>query len=125
MQCYRLNMGNGNPVIEALRAALESKRQEIEQLEAAIRKYEAEEANAHRNKPKRFRKSTGLRPDSIPSLVQATLNAGSGPMSAAELSEALKANGRDVDSSTLAASISRYVGRIFRRNEEGKYQLVR
>ena len=46
-------------------------------------------------------------------------------MSAADLSAALQAKGKTIDSSQLAASISRYVGKIFRRDEEGRYLLVR
>jgi hypothetical protein len=46
-------------------------------------------------------------------------------MSAADLSEALKAKGKTVDSNMVAASVNRYIGTIFRRNEEGKYLLVR
>jgi hypothetical protein len=114
----------GNPVIEALKAALESKRHEIEQLEDAIRQFEAEEKNGV--KPRRFRRLTGFKPDSIPFHVNAVLNASStGPLSAAEISEALKARGKDVDSGMISASISRYVDKVFRRNEEGKYFLVR
>lgn len=114
-----------NPVLEILRAGLEAKKKEIAKLEEAIRRYEAEEAASNGAKPKRFRKATGFKPGSIPSLVYALINSGNGPMSASELSEALKAQGKDVDSSQLAASISRYVGKVFRRDEEGKYLLVR
>lgn len=115
-----------NPVLEILRAGLEAKKREVAKLEEAIRRYEVEEATANNGgKPKRFRKATGFKPGSIPSLVYAVINSGNGPMSASELSEALKAQGKDVDSSQLAASISRYVGRVFRRDEEGKYLLVR
>ena len=116
----------GNPVIEALKAALELKKQETLTLEAAIRKAEAEETNASRNpKPKRFRKATGFKSNSIPYHINAILQATTVPMSAADLSEALKAKGKTVDSNMVAASINRYIGTIFRRNEEGKYLLVR
>jgi hypothetical protein len=116
----------GNPVIEALRAALELKKQEILTLESAIRKAEQEELSSSRNpKPKRFRKATGFKSDSIPYHINAILNATHAPLSASDLSEALKAKGKTVDSNMVAASINRYIGTIFRRNEEGKYLLVR
>jgi hypothetical protein len=115
-----------NPVLEILRAGLEAKKKEVAKLEEAIRRFEAEEAAMNNGgKPKRFRKSTGFKTGSIPSLIYEIINSGNGPMSAADLSEALKAKGRTIDSSQLAASISRYVGKIFRRDEEGKYLLVR
>jgi hypothetical protein len=115
-----------NPVLDILRAGLEAKKKEIAKLEEAIRHYEAEDAAAKNGgKPKRFRKATGFKSGSIPSLVYNVINSGNGPMSAADLSEALKAQGRNVDSSAVAASISRYVGKIFRRDEEGRYLLVR
>jgi hypothetical protein len=117
---------SNNPVLDILRAGLEAKKKEVAKLEEAIRRFENEEAEANNgSKPKRFRRATGFKPNSIPSLVYAAINSGTGPMSASELSDVLKAQGRDVDSSTLAASISRYVGKIFRRDEEGKYLLVR
>jgi hypothetical protein len=115
-----------NPVLDILRAGLEAKKKEIAKLEEAIRHHEAEEAAAlNGGKPRRFRKATGFKPGSIPSLVYNTLHENSSPMSASELSDALRVHNRVVDSSQLAASISRYVGKVFRRDEEGKYLLVR
>jgi hypothetical protein len=117
---------SNNPVLDILRAGLEAKKKEVVKLEEAIRRFETEEAAENNGgKPKRFRRATGFKPNSIPSLVYAVINAGSGPMTASELSAALRAMGRVVDSSALAASISRYVGKVFRRDEEGKYLLVR
>jgi len=121
-----LRSSMGNPIIEALKAALELKKQEIATLEAAIRKAEAEESSSSRNpKPRRFRKATGFKAGSIPFHINAILQTTNTPQSAADLSEALKAKGKTVDSNMVSASISRYIGTLFRRNEEGKYLLVR
>lgn len=113
-----------NPVIEALQAAIETKKHELAELEAALVKFQRE-ANSGKQKRLRFRTKTGFKEGSIPYHVQAILNASLDPMSAAELAEALKAKGKTVESKMIAASIARYLDRIFRRNEEGKYLLVR
>ena|ERR1017187_6809351 len=113
-----------NPVIEALQAAIETKKQELAELDAALVKFQRE-ANSGKQKRLRFRTKTGFKEGSIPYHVQAILNASMGPMSAAELAEALKAKGKTVESKMIAASIARYIDKVFRRNEEGKYLLVR
>jgi len=113
-----------NPVIEALRAALEAKKLEMSKLEAAIRMFETEESVQDVPRPRRFRRSTGFKPDSVPSHIYSILSQSKLPMSAVDLSEALSARGKNVEARMIAASISRYVGRVFRRDEEGKYLLL-
>jgi len=115
----------GNPVLDALRAAIETKRKELAELEKAVAKYEAELTSPD-GKPKRFRRSPGFKQDSIPYHVHAILTAATKPLTAADISDALKAKGKDVDSRLISASIARYIDKkIFRRDEEGKYLLVR
>jgi hypothetical protein len=115
----------GNPVLEVLRAAIEAKKSELAELEKAVAKYEAELGSSN-GRTKRFRRSPGFKKDSVPFHVYAILNANAtGPMSAADLAVALKAKGKDVDSRLISASIARYIDKIFRRDEEGKYLLVR
>lgn len=113
-----------NPVIEALQAAIEAKKQELAELEAAVLKYQRE-ASAGKQKRLRFRAKTGFKEGSIPDLVNKILKDAAQPMSAAELAEGLKAKGKQVESKMIAASIARYIDQVFRRNEEGKYLLVR
>jgi hypothetical protein len=113
-----------NPVIEALQAAIAAKKEELAALEAAVIQFQRE-ANSGKQKKLRFRAKSGFKEGSIPFHVYAILNAGTGPMSAAELAEALKAKGKQVESKMIAASIARYLDHIFRRNEEGKYLLAR
>lgn len=113
-----------NPVIEALKAAIEAKKRELAELEAAVQKYQREAAGGGQ-KRLRFRAKTGFKQGSIPDLVNKILTEVSQPMSAAELADALKAKGKQVESKMIAASIARYIDDVFRRNEEGKYLLVR
>jgi len=114
----------GNPVSDALRAAIDTKKKELAELEQALAKYEAELSSPN-GKPKRFRRSPGFQYDSIPWHVNAILNAATKPMTAADIADALKGKGKNVDSRLVSASIARYLDKVFRRDEEGKYLLMR
>jgi ribosomal protein L9 len=115
----------GSAVIDALRAAIEAKKRELAELERAVAKYEAELSSPD-GKVKRYRRSPGFKQNSIPYHVHAILSASAtGPMSAADIADALKAKGKDVDSRLISASIARYIDKVFRRDEEGRYLLVR
>jgi hypothetical protein len=113
-----------NPVIQALQDAIEAKKKELAELEAAMSMYQRESL-AGKQKRLRFRAKTGFKEGSIPDLVNKILKESAQPLSAAELAEALKAKGKVVESKMIAASIARYIDEVFRRNEEGKYLLVR
>jgi hypothetical protein len=112
-----------NPVIQALQDAIEAKKKELAELEAAMSMYQRESL-AGKQKRLRFRAKTGFKQGSIPDLVNKILKESPQPLSAAELAEALKAKGKAVESKMIAASIARYIDEFFRRNEEGKYLLV-
>lgn len=113
-----------NPVIQALQDAIEAKKKELAELEAAMSMYQRDSL-AGKQKRLRFRSKTGFKEGSIPDLVNKILKDAPQPLSAAELAEALRVKGKVVESKMIAASISRYIDQVFRRNEEGKYLLVR
>jgi hypothetical protein len=115
---------DNSAVIAALQSVIETKKQELANLEAHVLKLQREENSAGRQKKLRFRAKTGFKPGSIPDLVNKILTESGQPMSAAELAEALKAKGKNVESKMIAASIARYIDTVFRRNIEGKYELI-
>jgi hypothetical protein len=119
-----MNSGTTNPVIKAIQDAIEVKKAELAELEAAMSMYQRE-ALAPGQKKLRFRAKTGFKEGSIPDLVNKILQGSTQPLSAAELAEALKARGKAAESKMIAASIARYIDTIFRRTTEGKYTLVR
>ena len=117
-------MDSPNPVIAAITVAIEAKKRELAELEAALLKYQRE-ANAGKQKKLRFRAKTGFRPGSIPQRIHEILKDKEGQaMTASELALELTARGEKVESKLIAASVARYIGKVFRRNEEGKYLLV-
>ena len=117
-------MDTSNPVVMAIQAAIEVKKRELAELEAALLKYQRE-VNAGKQKKLRFRAKTGFKPGSIPHRIHEILKDKQGqPMSASELSVALTAKGQTVESKMIAASVARYIGTVFQRNAEGKYLLV-
>jgi hypothetical protein len=111
-------------VIAALQTVIEAKKQELAELEAHVLKLQREMNSAGRQKKLRFRAKTGFKPGSIPDMVNKILKESGQPRSAAELAEALKAKGKQVESKMIAASIARYIDTVFRRNIEGKYELM-
>jgi hypothetical protein len=113
-----------NAVIEALRTAIDAKRKELVELEAAVVKYTKEVNGASGQQKIRFRRKTGFKDGSIPDLVNKILAETGQPMSASELVIALKAKGRQAESNMIAANIARYIGTNFQRNTEGKYKLM-
>lgn len=116
-------MDTSNPVVMAIQAAIEVKKRELQELEAALSKYQRE-ANAGKQKKLRFRAKTGFKPGSIPQRIHEILKDKNQPMTASELSAELTARGEKVESKLIAASVARYIGKVFQRNEEGKYLLV-
>jgi hypothetical protein len=117
-------MDTSNPVVMAIQAAIEVKKRELAELEAALLKYQRE-ANSGKQKKLRFRAKTGFKPGSIPYRIHEILKDKQGqPMTASELSAELTARGEKVESKMIAASVARYIGMIFQRNTEGKYLLV-
>lgn len=111
-----------DPVTEALRSAIETKRRELGELEAALRKHQDELASGGQ-KFKRTRKRTGFKVGSIPYRAQHVLGTEQRPLTAAELAERVSANGKQVDSRTLASSLARYIGGVFERTLDGSYIL--
>jgi len=109
-------------VKEALQTAIENKRRELADLEAALRKHEQESAFAAVKR--RRRRKTGFKSGSIPFHVQAILKESGRALTAAELSDELKKRGKNVESRLVASSLNRYMGQAFDRTNEGAYLLL-
>jgi len=113
-------------VKDALLAAIERKRLELQELENELRRVEREDREGR--KPVRRRKQTGIKPGSIPSLALTALEAAGKPVGAAGLAEAISQHARqELTTRTLAAALKRYIDhhRYFRRTPEGLYELIR
>jgi hypothetical protein len=109
-------------VREVLKAAIEAKRREIEQLEEALRDMENED-NPVSGKLKRRRRRSGFKQGSVPFLVHEILTTMGTPLTPAELAEALASYDKKVTTNILAGSLNRYMGKVFDRTEDGKYTL--
>jgi hypothetical protein len=107
-------------VAEVLKAAIEAKRREIQELESTLRNLENQSDN---RKTTRRRRSTGFKPGSVPYLVNEILIAKKGPITAADLAEELKKRGKEISTNVLAGSLNRYMDRIFERTPDGMYAL--
>jgi len=107
-------------VEEVLKSAIQVKRQEIAELETALRKLEEESAGG---KLRRRRRTAGFKQGSVPFLVNEILTKNVAPMSAADLAEALKALGKAVTTNVIAGSLNRYMGKVFDRTDTGMYVL--
>ena len=106
-------------VKEVIKAAIETKRREIEQLEEALRNMETEDGP----KLRRRRRRSGFKQGSVPFLVHEILTANGDPLTPADLAEALESYGKKVTTNILAGSLNRYMGKIFERTEDGRYAL--
>src|SRR5438445_4719515 len=110
-------------VREVLKTAIETKRREIAELEAALRRADAED-DSDSGKLRRRRRSKGFKQGSLPYLVHEILTENKAPMPAADLAEALKKRGKAVGTNIIAGSLNRYMGKIFDRTNEGMYVLI-
>jgi hypothetical protein len=106
-------------VKEVLKAAIDTKRREIEQLEEALRDMEKENSPG---KLKRRRRPSGFRQGSVPFLVHEILSVTDTPLTPAEIADLLAATyEKRITTNILAGSLNRYMGKIFDRTEDGKY----
>ncbi len=108
---------------QVLRDAIAQREAELEELREKLKEVEDESPNGTRRK--RFKKSSGPKAGSIPYLIAESLRESGRPLAAAEIAERLAKKGKEVESRSVAAAISRYLkaGRIFSQNEEGQYLL--
>lgn len=107
-------------VTEVIKAAIEAKRKEIQELESTLRNLETQSDSTKRT---RRRRSTGFKPGSVPYLVNEILTAKKGPIAAADLAEELRKRGKEISTNVLAGSLNRYMDRIFERTPDGMYAL--